>query len=99
MLTIKRIITSVVLFFPFSIFLYFGILILGAGIVGGIAGAQDPENAAAAGELAGMKFAENYIVIISFASLGLSIVFSLLISFGGLLPWCKNKPVIDLSPS
>ncbi|MCM8533863.1 MAG: hypothetical protein NE330_22055 [Lentisphaeraceae bacterium] len=90
MLIIKRLLTSGILFIFSFILLSFGILILGSAIAGGIAGANDPENAREVGRIAGEDFGAAYRTIIGLGSLLISAVSSLYLSFGGIIPWCKN---------
>ncbi len=64
---------------------------VGGAVAGGIAGFQDPENAAAASELTGALFVQNNIFYILGSSLILSMASACWLSFFGILPWCRNK--------
>ncbi len=64
---------------------------VGNAVAGGIAGFQDPENAAAASELTGAVFVNNNIFYIIGTSLVLSMASACWLSFFGILPWCRAK--------
>ncbi len=90
MLLFKRIITAFFCFVPFFIISYIGFCMLGDFVAGGIAGFQDPENAAAASELTGAIFVQNNIFYIIGTALILSLGSACWLSFFGVFPWCKK---------
>ena len=69
------------------IVLLVGISMVGGMLVGGIAGAQDPSNAAQAGQLAGEKFGATYGPFIMLAALVISISGTI----AGFLPGTKKS--------
>jgi len=91
MLIFKRIVTASISFLILFFVLYFGTLVIGGGIVGGIAGVKNPENAKQVGEQAGEQFAQKYIGVIAISSVALSGLSSGVLVFGGILPWCRKK--------
>jgi len=91
MLIFKRTITAIFAFIVLYFIFWFAILIIGGAIAGGIAGAQNPENARLAGEIAGRQFAQKYLTVIMISSIVLSGVCSFILTFGGILPWCRKS--------
>ena len=94
MLFFKRIITAFISFLVLSIVFYFGALVIGGSIAGGIAGYKAPENAAQAGQETGEEFRNKYAGVIAISSVGLSVISAgiLTFAFGGIIPWCRQKP-------
>ncbi len=92
MLTLKRVFTAFVSFFFLLFVFYFGIVITGGAISGAIAGVknQTSENVYLAGQQAGALFVQNNISVIILATLLLSSVLSLWLSFAGIFPWCRK---------
>jgi hypothetical protein len=90
MILLKRVATSLVLFVFFFAVLYFAICFIGGAISGGMAGASDPRHAAEAGRQAGVDFVRHHLPAILLSSFGLSFVCSLVLSFSGILPWCRK---------
>lgn len=64
-----------------------GAIIVGGAIVGGMAGAENPENAQAAGEAAGQAFGEAYSGMIFLSAF----IIAVLGSIFGLLPGTKSE--------
>lgn len=91
MLWAKRIITAFFCFILFFVIIFFAICLIGGAISGGIAGVQNPENAAQAGQQAGALFVENNFAYIVISSLILSLTTSSWLTFFGILPWCRKK--------
>jgi hypothetical protein len=101
MLLIKRLGTCVVLFLALFMVAYVGSM----GVGGGIAGARDANNRQAqgssgfqegfnSGRQVGAAFAKDYGVSILLCSLAGSGLASLIISFSGILPWCREDPKV-----
>ncbi len=92
MLLPKRIFTAIGCFIPTLVIFFFGIAIIGGMIVGGIAGAKtgNSTEGAEAGRIAGEQFGQNFGVIIFLVSLLLSAVTVVVLTFGGILPWCRK---------
>jgi len=91
MLLIKRITTASGCFILFFIITYIALCMIGDAVAGGIAGLQDPENAAAASELTGAIFVQNNIFYIIGTSFVFSMVSACWLSFFGIFPWCRVK--------
>jgi len=89
MLWVKRLLTGCACFPVLVIVLWFGSLVVAGAIAGGVAGARDPENAAAAGEKAGQRMAEKFGVIFLVAAVGVAGAVSLAAMF--LAPWCRDE--------
>jgi hypothetical protein len=92
MLLLKRIATSIVLFVFFFVVVYFAICMIGGAINGAISGAGTPNthDAYEAGRQAGVDFVRHNIRAILLSSFVISFVASLVLSFSGILPWCKK---------
>jgi hypothetical protein len=93
MLLLKRLLTAFVLFVLLFATLYLGFCIVGGAVAGGVAsvGQTDPTQAAALGRQAGAKFVQDNLAMISLTSLGVAALISGVISFSGILPWCKKS--------
>lgn len=91
MLLAKRLLTAAGCFFPLVLITFLGVMM----ILGGIAGAQagDTGDAAEAGRIAGEQMGEKYGLLALLLSLAFSALVALVISFSGILPWCKRQPV------
>jgi hypothetical protein len=94
MLLLKRIATSVVLFVFLFVVVYFAICMVGGAISAVISGTgnPNPHDAYDEGRQAGANFVRHNIRLILLSSLLISIVSSLLLSFSGILPWCRRPP-------
>ena len=92
MLLPKRIFTAIGCFIPTVVIFFFGIAMIGGMIVGGIAGAKagNATEGADAGRIAGEHFGQNFGVIIFFISIALAAITALVLTFGGILPWCRK---------
>jgi hypothetical protein len=105
MLFFARLGTSIVLFVVLFIVLLIGTLGVGGGIAGARAGAQARQAGRTqsdyeVGQQAGSDFGKRYGKMIMFASLGVAGMASLVISFSGILPWCRKAtvPPVVLQP-
>lgn len=92
MTLLKRLLTAAALFLPLLVILYFGICIVGGGIVGARIGLKNPgsEDLTPRSQEAGRAFVQDNlkaIVVGSFVGAG---ILSLAIPFSGLLPWCRK---------
>ncbi|MGL1931633.1 MAG: hypothetical protein OCC45_07705 [Desulfotalea sp.] len=85
MLIFKRIVTFCFCI-PVSLVISFLLICVGGGLIVGFANYGDPEAARQAGDLFASENT-NYIII---ASCIVALVFSLWITFSGLLPWCSK---------
>jgi hypothetical protein len=94
MLLLKRLLTSAALFLPLLVVFYFAICMVGGGIAGARSGMQHPDSTDhyELGRQAGQNFVRNNIAAIALGSLGLAAATSLLLSFTGIFPWCRNTP-------
>jgi hypothetical protein len=96
MLILIRLATALAIFIVLFCALSMGTLILGAGFAGGRAGARaslNHQNSSLAGREAGRKFGREYGPMIFLGSFFVSGILSLVLSFTGILPWCrKPKP-------
>jgi hypothetical protein len=92
MLLLKRIATSIVLFVFFFAVVYFAICIVGGAVNGAMAGAgtTNAHDGYDAGAQAGANFVRHNMGVILLSSFVISSVLSLLLSFSGILPWCKK---------
>jgi len=91
MLLLKRIATSIVLFVFFFVVVYFAICIVGGAVNGAMAGAgTDAHDGYDAGAQAGANFVRHNMGVILLSSFVISSVLSLVLSFSGILPWCKK---------
>src|ERR1019366_6429488 len=97
MLLLKRLLTAFVLFVFLSIILSVGAMAMVGGIVGARAAsngkATDFNSGYAAGHAAGAEVGKQYGGVILLGALGVSAIASLAISFTGILPWCRKKPL------
>jgi hypothetical protein len=75
--------------FVWFLILILGTLILGGGVVGAIAGVNDPANSFAAGQAAGQAFGQAYGGMIFLASLIIAVIGSIF----GWLPGTKSKNI------
>jgi hypothetical protein len=96
MLFLKRLVTAVFLFFFFVVVFFFGSSI----VIGGVAGAQvapaprahDFQSGYRAGQTTGRTLGRELAPVVLLGSVGASGVTSLLLSFFGVLPWCRRQP-------
>jgi hypothetical protein len=95
MILLIRIVTSIVLFVFFFVVAYFGICIVGAMINGMIVGVDqtNSHDSYEAGKQVGADFVRHNIRAILLGSFLISLVSSLGLSFSGILPWCRKKPL------
>jgi hypothetical protein len=95
MTTLWRLLTAIVLFVVLFVFVYVGI----CAVVGGIAGAKigaENANAPNLNELArqaGAIAVREHLVTIFLSSVAVSLVSSVAMSFSGIFPWCRKRPV------
>ena len=105
MLFLKRILTSLAAFAILTPILALGTLTVGGAITGAISGyASAPvpqvgfqksfqegyERGHTLGRAAGAKFGKQYGLLIIVCSIGLCLISSLVLSFGGAFPWCRR---------
>ncbi len=92
MTLLKRIVTSIVLFVPTLVIVYIGICIIGGAVCGTIAsaGVHDPHAGYVAGQEAGENFVHQNFTLILWATIGLSVLTSLAVSFSNIFPWCRE---------
>ena len=92
MLLLKRLITFLVLLVFLYFVAFFAICIIGGAVEGGLAGAksQNPQESYTLGQQAGADFVRNNHQFIAFGALGISVILSAVLSFFGVLPWCKK---------
>ncbi|MES2439352.1 MAG: hypothetical protein V4584_09810 [Verrucomicrobiota bacterium] len=95
MLLLSRLATALVIFVVSFVTIYLAICVVGGGIAGGAVGAANPNSSDVAelGRQAGQKFVGDNLTMITLSSLGVSSVLSLVLSFSGILPWCKKRAV------
>src|SRR5882724_10900903 len=94
MLLLKRLATSAVLFVFLFVVVYSAICMVGGAVsaVMSNSGTPNPQDAYAQGQQAGANFVRHNIRLILLSSLLISVVSSLLLSFSGILPWCRKAP-------
>jgi hypothetical protein len=94
MTLIKRLATSMVLFVFLFVVLYFGICIIGGFLHGSMAGLNHPNSpdGVGPGAQAGADFVNHNIRAIVLSAFGISLVSALVLSFSGILSWCR-KPL------
>ena len=100
MLFVKRLLTALIFFGILFVVVRTAALVLGGGIAGAKAtSAQQAQNGGAPlgfndsfsiGAKAGVAFREQYGQTIGIASLAVATVGALWLSFGGVLPWCRE---------
>jgi hypothetical protein len=93
MTLVKRVVTFIVLFGILFVMAYLAICMVGGAVCGAMAGAEHPNDAARAGAAAGAAFVNNHYQAIIFSTTFFSLVASALLSFSGILPWCKKPPL------
>src|SRR6266403_693601 len=101
MTLLKRCLTAIVLFVFLFVVLYLGICIVGGGVAGAKAGAnkQGSQDSFELGRQAGADFVRQNIETILYSSLGVSFAVSMVLSFSGILPWCRKPPEPPKIPS
>lgn len=84
--------TAIGCFIPTVVIFFLGIAMISGMIVGGIAGAKagNTTEAADVGRIAGEQFGRNFGAIIFFLSMALAAITALVLTFGGILPWCRK---------
>ena len=96
MILLKRLLTSFFLFIILSVIFFVG----GLAVIGAVAGAKASAGSPAAtdfnsgydvGHAAGREAGKKYGGVILLGSLGTSALTSLVISFSGILPWCRKR--------
>ncbi len=92
MLLPKRLATAIGCFIPTVVLFFFGIAMVGGMIVGGIAGAKASSSSegAEAGRIAGEQFGQTFGPLIFLLSLFLAAITVVVLTFGGILPWCRK---------
>ena len=90
MLWLKRGLSGCIIFPVIFLILWIGMLAVGGGVSGFMAGFNNPDDASELGRLAGEEFGEKYSIILLVVSLPLA--FAGTIGICWLLPWCKRKP-------
>jgi len=88
MTLIKRLLTTIVLFVFFFVVSYFAICVLGGFVLGFMAGLTH----ANPGANIGADFVKNNIGMIALSSFAISLVASVILSFSGILSWCRQPP-------
>ena len=91
MLLLKRLATSAVLFVFIFVVVYFAVCMIGGAVSGAMSGTgnTNPQDAYETGRQAGANFVRHNLMIILLSSLVISSVTSLVLSFSGILPWCR----------
>ena len=94
MLFLKRFVTTVVLFPFLFLVLSIGTLTIGGAVLGAKAASEQKatgfESGRNIGRKAGEEFGRKYSAIIFKGSALISLIFSIGISFSGILPWCRR---------
>lgn len=97
-LILKRSLTAIGCFPLLIVPLFMGGLVVGGAILGGIAGARDPEHAAAAGRQAGEQFGQTYGDMVFFLAILLAVIIALVVGFSGIFPWCRRNKAQGMPP-
>jgi len=87
MLLFKRLLTSCVLFLLVSL-----ALLTVVGVVVGARGGVDYDSSYTAGHAAGYEVTRRYGPVVFLSTLSVSALSALIISFSGILPWCRKQP-------
>ena len=101
MVLYRRLATAIVLFFPLMIVCYIGLLIVGSGFSGLVAGApvRDPNAAYDVGFEIGSEYARNNGWLLLLGSVLISILLSILLSFRNIFPWCRTDIASNSGPA
>jgi uncharacterized iron-regulated membrane protein len=97
MLLFKRLLTSFVLCLILWVALSIGTLAVVGGVAGGRAAANNPnardfQSGYSVGHVAGQEVGRKYGGTVIRIALGVSAVASIIISFTGIVPWCRKRP-------
>lgn len=97
-LLLKRLATAIVLFGFIFVVVYFAICIVGGAVSGAVAGAgqASSQDSYETGRQAGANFVKHNLLLIVLSSFVSSLIASLVLSFSGVLPWCRK---LQLPPS
>lgn len=96
MLLFKRLLTSFVLCLILWVALSIGTLAIVGGVAGARAAANNPnardyQSGYSVGQVAGREVGRKYGGTIILIALGVSVVASVIISFAGIVPWCRKR--------